>query len=211
MEVTVAQMKQIEHDADAKGLSYLQMMENAGQGAARLLLEKGPKVLNTVAVFCGTGNNGGDGFVLARALTEAGKSVRILLVGGNPKTADACHNFEKAQALHIPMKDVENLNAEDCTWILNVDAVVDALYGTGFHGQLRPAGKTACDLMNRSKGFCLALDLPSGLCADTGIAAEGAVEADLTATFHASKPCHRLNSEQCGKTEIVSIGAEDVL
>ncbi len=211
MEVTVAQMKQIEHDADAMGLSYLQMMENAGQAAAKLLLEKGPKALKTAAVFCGTGNNGGDGFVLARALTEAGKSVRIILAGGNPKTADACCNFEKVQALQIPIKDVESLSEDDCTWILNADAVVDALYGTGFHGQLRPAGKTACMLMNQSKGFCLALDLPSGLSADTGIAAEGTVQADLTATFHASKPCHRLNSKQCGKTEIVSIGVENVL
>ena len=209
MEVTVAQMKQIEHDADAAGLSYTQMMENAGQAAAKVLLEK--KDFRTAAVFCGTGNNSGDGFVLARALHEIGKEVQIILVGGNPKTPDAILNLEKAQALGIPIKPLDDLTEEDKTWILNADTVVDALYVTGFHGELRPAGKAACELINQSKGFCLALDLPSGLNADTGVASEGTVQADLTVTFHASKPCHRLNSKQCGETEIVSIGVESVL
>ena len=209
MEITVAQMKQIEHDADAAGLSYTQMMENAGQATARVLLEK--KDFQTASVFCGTGNNGGDGFVLARALHETGKQVRIVLVGGNPKTADAILNWEKAQALNIPIKSLDDLTEEDKNWILHADTVVDALYGTGFHGDLRPTGRVACDLINRSQGFCLALDLPSGLNADTGSAAEGIVQADLTVTFHASKPCHRLNPEQCGKTVIVSIGVEPVL
>ena len=209
MEVTVAQMKQIEHDADAAGLSYTQMMENAGQTAAKVLLEK--KEFKIAAVFCGTGNNGGDGFVLARALHETGKQVRLILVGGSPKTPDAILNWEKAQTLNIPIKPLDDLTEEDKDWILKAETVVDALYGTGFHGELRPAGKAACDLINQSKGFCLALDLPSGLNADTGFAAEGTVQADLTVTFHASKPCHRLNPEQCGETEIVSIGVETVL
>lgn len=209
MEVTVTQMKQIEHDADVAGLSYTQMMENAGQAAARVFLEK--KDFRTAAVFCGTGNNGGDGFVLARALHEAGKQVRLILVGGNPKTPDAILNWKKAQALNIPVKLMDDLTEEDRTWILNADAVVDALYGTGFHGELRPAGRAACNLINQSKGLCLALDLPSGLNADTGLAAEGTVQADLTVTFHASKPCHRLNPKKCGETEIMSIGVESVL
>ena len=208
MEVTVAQMKQIEHDADAAGLSYTQMMENAGQAAAKELLEK--KDFRTAAVFCGTGNNGGDGFVLARALHETGKEVRLVLVGGNPKTPVAILNWEKAQALNIPIQHLENLTEEDKSWILNADTVVDALYGTGFHGELRPTGKAACDLINQSTGFCLALDLPSGLNADTGLAAEGTVHADLTVTFHAFKPCHRLNPEQCADIQIVSIGIEAI-
>ena len=188
MEVTVAQMKQIEQAADAAGLSYTRMMENAGQAAARILLEK--LEFHTAAVFCGTGNNGGDGFVLARALQEAGKEVRVILVGGRPKTDDAILNRDKALALNIPIRPLEELTEEETQWILEAQALVDAIYGTGFHGALRPAGKAACDLMNRAGGFRLALDLPSGLNADTGEAAEGAVRADLTVTFHASKPCH---------------------
>ena len=208
MEVTVAQMKQIEHDADAAGLSYTQMMENAGQAAAKVLLEK--KKFQTAAVFCGTGNNGGDGFVLARALHEDGKQVRLVLVGGNPKTPDAILNWEKAQSLNIPIKPLDDLTEEEKTWILTADTVVDALYGTGFHGELRPAGRAACDLINQSHCFCLALDLPSGLNADTGLAAEGTVQAELTVTFHASKPCHRLNLGHCKEIQTVSIGIEAI-
>ena len=209
MEVTVAQMKQIEQAADAAGLSYTRMMENAGQAAARILLEK--LEFQTAAVFCGTGNNGGDGFVLARALKEAGKEVRVILVGGLPKTDDAILNRDRAQALGISIRPLEDLTEAETSWILEAQALVDAIYGTGFHGALRPAGKSACDLMNRAGGFRLALDLPSGLNADTGEAAEGAVRADLTVTFHASKPCHRLNPGPCGETRIASIGAEKVL
>lgn len=211
MEVTVAQMKQIEHDADAAGLSYSRMMENAGRAAAELLLDKGPVNFRTAAVFCGTGNNGGDGFVLAKALTEKGKDVRIFLVGGAPRTADAILNWKKAEAENIPVMDMDELAEKDREWILHADTVVDAIYGTGFHGELRPAGKTACDLINRSSGFRLAIDLPSGLAADTGTAADGAVCADLTVTFHASKPCHRHNPGQCGEIQIASIGIEKFL
>lgn len=206
MEVTVAEMKQIEHDADARGLSYPQMMENAGQAAARSLA-KAVK-LRTLAVFCGTGNNGGDGFVLARALWKKGAEVRIILVGGEPKTPDAKLNFDRAAQLGIPMWQADRLQQAERAWIHSADAVVDAIYGTGFHGELRPVGRLACEEINGAAGFCLALDLPSGLHADTGEAAEGTVKADRTVTFHASKPCHRLNPAQCGDVEVASIGIE---
>lgn len=210
MEVTVAQMKQIEHDADARGLSYPQMMENAGQAAAGMLLSHGPQALHTLAVFCGTGNNGGDGFVLARALRKKGIEVRVVLVGGEPKTADARKNYDLAVQRDIAMWEAETLSQAQRAWIHSADAVVDAIYGTGFHGKLRPVGRTACDVINGASGFCLALDLPSGLHADTGEAAEGTVQADLTVTFHAAKPCHRLNPSQCGRVEVVSIGIEGI-
>ena len=205
-EVTVAQMKQMEKDADAAGLSYTQMMENAGKAASDVLLEV--HSLQTAAVFCGTGNNGGDGFVVARHLAEAGKSVHIFLVGGMPKTQDAALNFQKAKALGIPVFSLDALPDEEADWCKKADAVVDGIYGTGFHGHLRPAGIAACSLIHASTGFCLALDLPSGLNADTGLAAHGAVRADLTVAFHRPKPCHRLNTSMCGKTQVVSIGIE---
>ena len=80
------------------------------------------------------------------------------------------------------------------------------MYGTGFHGTLRPEGLAAARRMNDAPGRVLALDLPSGLEADSGTAAEGAVQADLTVTFHAAKPCHRLAAAQCGRVEVADIG-----
>ena len=211
MEVTVMQMKQIERDADAHGLSYIQMMENAGQAAARTLRARCPRPIRTAAVFCGTGNNGGDGFVLARALKEWGCDVRVLLVGGVPKTSDAILNWNRADALGIPCLHAEALTAEQTAFVLSADAVVDGVYGTGFHGVLRPEGRQAADLYNQASGFHLALDLPSGLAADTGEAAPGVMRADWTVTFHASKPCHRLNPDVCGTVDIAPIGVETVL
>ena len=204
MEVTVAQMKAIEQSADARGLRYPQMMEYAGQAAARFLQERLP--VRRLAVFCGTGNNGGDGYVLARALHQAGAEVRIYPVGGLPRTADARTNYDRARELGIPV--VEEPGAEELAFVAQADALVDAIYGTGFHGALRPEGRWACDQINRAGGRVLALDLPSGLGADTGLAAEGTVRADWTVTFHAAKPCHRLAPDYCGQTEVVSIGIE---
>lgn len=209
MEVSVAQMKQIEQGADARGLSYTQMMENAGRAAARLLLEQGPHPLHTAVVFCGSGNNGGDGFVLARALHEQGVQVELAAVG-SAKTPDAVLNHDRALALNIREWDVQQPDEQALDFLSKADAVVDAIYGTGFHGELRPAGKQAAALMNGAAGFKLALDLPSGLEADTGRIAEGAVKADMTVTFHASKPCHRLAASQCGAVVVASIGIENL-
>lgn len=94
------------------------------------------------------------------------------------------------------------------------DAVVDALYGTGFHGSLRPAGLAACALMNRQResgAFVLAVDLPSGINTDTGEAAEGAVRADLTVTFDSCKPLHTAPSSApfCGEIVCADIGIRD--
>lgn len=208
MEVTVAQMKEIEKSADERGLSYTQMMENAGQAAAQFLVQKGPAHLKSAVVFCGSGNNGGDGFVLARALHEQGIRVETVLVDGEPRTPDAILNWKRAEKLGIPVLKLDGLTAHQLEAIQNADAAVDAIYGTGFHGELRPAGKKAAALLNKAQGFKLALDLPSGLAADTGCAAEGAVRADMTVTFHASKACHRLAPDFCGQVEIASIGIE---
>ena len=91
------------------------------------------------------------------------------------------------------------------------DAVVDALYGTGFHGELRPSGAAACALMNeeRERGaFVLALDLPSGVNADTGDTAPGAVQADATVTFDCTKPLHfaKASKPLCGELVCADIG-----
>ena len=94
------------------------------------------------------------------------------------------------------------------------DAVVDALYGTGFHGELRPSGLAACGLIRRlHKGgaFVLAVDLPSGINTDTGEVAEGAAHADLTVTFDSYKPLHiaEASAPLCGKIVCADIGIRD--
>lgn len=210
-EVTAAEMKQLEQQADATGLSYRQMMENAGAAAARLAL-RAVREAKSAAIFCGKGNNGGDGFVAARHLANAGLAVRIFLVEGEPVTTDAVYNCGLARDMGLPVLALDALNQpEQAEFLKGADLILDGVYGTGFHGALRPAGLAAARWMNEAPGKVLALDLPSGLEADSGIAAEGAVQAQLTVTFHAAKPCHRLAAAQCGRVEVADIGITAVL
>lgn len=205
-EVTAAEMKRLEQQADAAGLSYRQMMENAGATAAALALRTWPGAKSAV-VFCGKGNNGGDGFVAARHLANAGLAVRLYLVEGEPVTTDAIYNCGLAREVGLPVLAADALDEpEQADFLKNADIILDGVYGTGFHGTLRPEGLAAARRMNEAPGRVLALDLPSGLEADSGTAAEGAVRADLTVTFHAAKPCHRLAAAQCGRVEVADIG-----
>ena len=205
-EVTAAEMKRLEQQADAVGLSYRQMMENAGAAAAALALRAWPAA-KSAAVFCGKGNNGGDGFVAARHLANAGLAVRLYLVEGEPVTTDAIYNCGLAREMGLPVLAADALDEpEQADFLQNADIILDGVYGTGFHGTLRPEGLAAARWMNEAPGRVLALDLPSGLEADSGTAAEGTVQADLTVTFHAAKPCHRLAAAQCGRVEVADIG-----
>ena len=206
--VTAAQMKEIEQAGDAHGLPYLQMMENAGMAAYAELQKQFPQP-GRLLVVCGKGNNGGDGFVMARAAAKEGWNVTVLLAEGGPKTADAITNRERLRSLPVSI-------GSDCAPLeqQHFDAVVDALYGTGFHGALRPSGLAACGLMNRlhrSGAFVLAVDLPSGINTDTGEAAEGAVHADRTVTFDSYKPLHVAESSAplCGTIVCADIGIRD--
>ena len=206
--VTAAQMKAIEQAGNAHGLPYLQMMENAGLAAYAELQKQFPQP-GSLLVVCGKGNNGGDGFVIARAAAKDGWNVPALLAEGEPNTPDAITNFGRLHSLSV------NICA-DCTVpeTQHFDVVVDALYGTGFHGALRPSGLAACGLMNRlhkSGAFVLAVDLPSGINTDTGEVAEGAAHADLTVTFDSYKPLHVAESSAplCGKIVCSDIGIRD--
>lgn len=170
------------------------LMENAGRGAAEELLRRPELTAGTVAILCGKGNNGGDGYVLARHLALHG--VEILLIETAPPaqlSPDAALFREVARALRlrcIAVSGAEELSA--CLADLETGAVlVDGLLGTGFQGALRPpeaallraagrwATKTACALV--------ALDLPSGLDADSGACGEEVLSCQLTLTFVAPK------------------------
>lgn len=182
--VTCAEMKALEQAADRAGLSYYQMMENAGSRAAEIILQHAPETEKAV-IFCGKGNNGGDGFVAARKLRQAGLQVQVVLVEGEPVTADAKTNYELLSG------DVEIFDGKDYR-LKDADLLVDAIYGTGFHGSLRSPADRIIECFNEARAFKAALDLPSGLSGDMQDAepAGPCIHADLTITFHAKKPVH---------------------
>lgn len=199
--VTAAEMKERERAANEAGLLYIQMMENAGRAAYAELKRRVP-ALRRLLIVAGKGNNGGDGFVMARVAAKEGVQVRVLLAEGEPKTADAKTNLARlGETAAEVVCDTEQA-------AFGADAVVDALYGTGFHGELRPGGAAACALMGRERergAFVLALDLPS---ADSGEVAEGAVQADATVTFDCTKPLHfaKASKPLCGALVCADIG-----
>ena len=157
--------------------------------------------------MCGKGNNGGDGFVAARKLFEAGCCVRLYLVDGAPTApGEARTNYLRTQKLGLPTCALAEAGRAELAFLSTAQAVVDAVTGTGFHGQFRANARLAAQQINRAQGFVLALDVPSGIEADTGRAAEDAVRASLTVTFHAKKPCHRLARQHCGEVRVARIG-----
>jgi NAD(P)H-hydrate epimerase len=176
------------------GIAGVVLMENAGANAARLLEAQG--VGGPVVIACGRGNNGGDGFVIARHLDAAGHEVRLLLAAPvEVYSGDAAINLAIAGHAGLSITCLAVADAAGwCQHLVGAAWIVDALLGTGAAGPPRAAVAVAIGAINAARAATaaqatrvLAVDLPSGLDADTGDAPGGCVSADLTATFVAAK------------------------
>lgn len=195
------------------GLSGRVLMENAGRGAADLLLARG--VRGPVALCCGKGNNGGDGFVIARHLEAAGVDVEVLLFTA-PKelTGDAATNLEVLRRAQTPVTAALDLTpAEWAATLQSADWVVDALLGTGLTGDVRAPYDAAIECINASGRPVLAIDLPSGMDADTGQPLGKCVQAEVTATFVARKQGFDAAGAEhlCGEVVVLPIGVPRLL
>ena len=170
------------------GLPGIVLMENAGRGCAELI-DGGP-----VVICCGKGNNGGDGYVIARHLENRGIAVEILSVcpiaelkGDARINADVAVKAGLQVTVASEPRDWETLQER----LRRPKWVVDALLGTGFTGELREPYQTAIRTVKSSSDSgrkVLAVDVPSGLDVDTGLPAAECIKADVTATFVAMKP-----------------------
>ena len=171
---TAAEMRAAE---EAHEGSTLELMERAGSAAAEAALRTWPDA-RRVAVWCGTGANGGDGLVVARELHAAGRETVVRLLGSEEKvTGDAAESLRRAREAGVTFVDDQ----------VPVDLVVDALFGTGFSGAPRRGAALWIEEMNATEAAVLAVDLPSGIDASTGEAAGPAVRAQRTVTFHGLK------------------------
>lgn len=167
------------------------LMENAGRGAAEALLARFEalhgRLPGTVSIVCGRGNNGGDGYVVARHLHARGVRVRLAsLCAGDRLSGDARTMRVICERSGLP---IATLASPDPGWLGEVgDAWVDAILGTGFQGELRDEALAWVRALDaRPAALRVALDLPSGLDADCGVACPIALHVDLTATFAAPK------------------------
>jgi hydroxyethylthiazole kinase-like uncharacterized protein yjeF len=210
--VTALEMKQIDRRTiDEAKIPGLQLMERAGQGAARLALDLlGDPQGKTVMLFCGRGNNGGDGFVVARLLAEAGALLVVYLVGKIDEVrGDARENLKRLQKLNIDVAEVGAL--KDVADPGDADLIVDALLGTGLSGPVKGLMADIIGLINRAGPAVLAVDIPSGVDADSGRILGCAVRATGTATMAFPKQGFFFSParELVGQLSVVDIGVPD--
>lgn len=163
------------------GLSGLVLMENAGLNAALALLEAGP-IVGEVCILCGGGNNGGDGYVVARQLATRGVAVACFATHpAGVLSGDVAVNRRAVDAMGIEVADLSG-GIPSQRWA-GAALLVDGLLGTGFSGGLREPAASVIQALNAAGAPIASLDLPSGLDADTGLPAEHAVRAHRTFTF----------------------------
>ena len=238
--LTAAQMRAIEQAAIESGeVTGLELMERAGRGVVDAIFEEWPALDRrgaspsrspgylepdegdplSAVVLCGPGNNGGDGFVVARLLRDLGWEVEVFSYGDPEKLPpDARVNYQRwldegeVKAFAV---DVGSFDAEYLKFPNEIDLVVDGLFGTGltrpFTGVFSLLSNAQARVLLQDQGVkFVAIDTPSGLCADSGRVLGNVIAADLTVTFHSKKVGHVLGDgpTSCGRVQTKSIGLE---
>lgn len=207
--VAAAEMRAIDRVTSERfGVPSLTLMENAGSAVADFVLSEYPEPAS-VGVICGKGNNGGDGFVAARKLVEAGRDVRVLLLADPAELrGDAAAMFGKLPIEPVVAKSHEELVAEDAQAALDAELLVDAVLGTGFRPPVSALYAEAITAINAKDVPVVAVDIPSGADADaTGPPGGTVARADAIVTFTAARPAHVFGSLTDGLTEIAPIGS----
>jgi NAD(P)H-hydrate epimerase len=194
------------------GIPGIVLMENAARGAASFFLEVLPDLLERrITVVAGSGNNAGDGFVLARLFWNKGADVRVVCLRSPMQLkGDALTNFRILEKLEVPIEvwDEGNPFEEQADSILESDAIIDAILGTGLKSEVKGLYRQIIDCINNSDIPVLAVDVPSGLDAGTGKPLGSAIRAMATATFGLVKIGHLVSpgEEYTGRLCVVDIG-----
>ena len=211
--VTASEMQQMDRRTiESFGIPGRVLMENAGRGATRFFLKRFPDLRNKrIGVIAGRGNNGGDGFVIARYLAQSGVVVHVyLLAARNRFKGDAAANLKLLKPLEIPVIEIPDeisFSAHQSD-MAALEVWVDAILGTGLKSNVKGYFQTVIDYINALKRPVFAVDIPSGLNSDTGQPCGTCIRASATATFGFAKPGHMTypGTGLTGALEIVDIG-----
>ncbi len=206
--VSAEEMRAIDHATSKRfGVPSLTLMENAGGAVANFVLSRYSTAGRNV-VFCGKGNNGGDGFVAARWLHQQGKKVQVILLADpGDLRGDAAIMFGKLPEPAIAVRSSEELKTERVQSSLHADLYLDAVLGTGFKPPVSGLYADAIAIMNASRIPVIAVDIPSGADADAmGPQAGTIARADAIVTFTAPRPAHVFSMLTTGPTVVAEIG-----
>ncbi len=210
------------HAQDTIGIPSLILMENAGTNAAAIINNNYNIKNKNIIIFCGTGNNAGDGLVLARHARKYSANVTVLLIKPTPRTEETKTNLNIIKNLKIPI--ITTIELKSSGWGLEegchkeptgkhltsqeqnqkYDIAIDAILGIGLKGTVKEPYKTAIETFNNMHCTKISLDCPSGIDADTGNPSGTAAHPDITITFHDIKK--GLNPKNSGKIIITDIG-----
>ncbi len=207
--VTAAEMREIDRATSERfGVPSLTLMETAGAGVAGFVLDR-YATAKRIAVLCGKGNNGGDGFVIARKLHEAGRDVRVILLADPADLrGDAAAMFQKMPVKSLVVKSAEELKSETVRDALAADLLVDAILGTGFKPPVEGLYADAIQAINASPVPVVAADIPSGADADAMAEQPGVIaRSDAIVTFTAPRPAHLFGSLTRGPVVVAPIGS----
>ncbi len=199
------------------GIPGVVLMENAGRSCAELIKEKLDGVANPkVCVFCGTGNNGGDGYVIARHLLNSGFEVVVVICGDRNKVkGDAKINLDILEGLGQSIEQLKldkgDIRGRVKTFAAGACLLVDGLFGTGLSGRLNDEYKQLLESINSQSCPILAVDIPSGLDCDSGEPLGAVIRASYTVTFAAVKrgfSVSKTASAYTGEVFVASIGVK---
>ncbi|MFP4622334.1 MAG: NAD(P)H-hydrate dehydratase, partial [Bacteroidales bacterium] len=189
------------------GMTQEILMENAGQAAYFTILKEFGIERKHFVVFCGSGNNGGDGLVVARKLHSNGAKITVIILGDRSKFKRAAkQNMDIAENLQIRMIDWKNASEARKT-VQHADAIIDAIFGTGIDREVEGKYRDAINLINSAEKTVFSIDIPSGVNGDTGQVMGTAVNADYTTTFGLPKAGNLLypGFERGGKLYVTHI------
>lgn len=195
------------------GIPGVVLMENAGKNCADLITDR-LKGKGDICIFCGTGNNGGDGYVIARQLVNAGINVQIVICGDSEKVkGDAKINLDIVRKMNIPEISIafdKDIAVQISELAGQSDMIVDAIFGTGLTGKLRDRYIEIIEQINGLGKEVIAVDIPSGLDCDTGDPLPIAIKAAVTVTFVAVKKgfTYAHSTAYTGDVYVASIGID---
>jgi NAD(P)H-hydrate epimerase len=192
------------------GVPSLTLMENAGSAAAEFALSAYPSA-KSFGVICGKGNNGGDGFVVARKLHEAGKDIHVLLLADPSELhGDAAANYKKLPGQAIRAQSQSDLHSDAARAAFRSDVLIDAILGSGFRPPVRGVYASAIEKINAATTPVIAVDIPSGADSDVRGDQSGAIaRADAIVTFTAPRPAHVFGHLTSGAIVIAQIGSPE--